>query len=75
VLFKNGNLLLKIIYELNNNQIPVLNNNFVWRPCVGRLWDESPGLPLEIPLVGGIAPMLLGGIGANARGYTYGGAL
>jgi len=33
--------------------------NVVWGP-VGADWGITPGPSLELPLVGGIAPMLLG---------------
>jgi len=42
----------------------MVNKNFVWGPRGERLGDDHPGPPLELPLVGGIVPMLLGGINA-----------
>jgi len=39
----------------------ILNKNFVWEPCGGRLGHDPPDLPVELLLVGGIASMILGG--------------
>ena len=38
----------------------MLNKKFVWEPW-GRLGDDPPGPPLELPLVVGIVPMFLEG--------------
>jgi len=46
---------------------PIILKKLVWRPCGGRLGDDPPDPPLELPLVeGGISPMLIGGINAPA---------
>jgi len=62
VLFKNGNLILKMIYEQNNIIFTADVQLYLTKIGLGTMWGQTgrttPGPPLELPLV---APMLLGG--------------
>ena len=48
----------------------VLNKNFVSGSCEGRLGDDLLALPIELPLVGGIASIAMG-IDAPACYFSF----